>query len=240
MESITPDMLLMGLVWLAVFLFSTTLHEAAHAFVALKLGDETAYEGGQVTLDPRPHIARAPVGMLLVPIVSYAFSIVGGGAGWMMGWASVPYDPTWADRYPRRAAWMSLAGPAANFLLVLVAGLSIRVGMAGGYLAAPDSIDFTHLTMATQPGLGGLATLLSILFSLNLVLFAFNLLPLPPLDGAGVLPLLINERAAQRYQEFMRQWSLLGLVVAWNVFGKLFGPLFSLALKCLYPEVSYS
>ncbi len=233
MEALTPDQLIMGLVWFVVFLFSTTLHEAAHALVALRLGDKTAYLGGQVTLNPLPHVQREPVGTIVVPILSYLF------AGWMMGWASVPYDPRWAERYPRRAAWMALAGPVSNLLLVILAGLSIRIGMALGYLAAPETVSFTQLVAAAQPGLESLATLLSILFSLNLLLFAFNLLPLPPLDGAGVLPLVISERLAQRYQEFMRQWSLLGLVVAWNVFHQIFGPVFNLALKLLYPELSY-
>lgn len=233
MEALTPDNLMMGLVWFVVFLFSTTVHEAAHALVALKLGDETAYLGGQVSLNPLPHIQREPFGTVVVPILSYLF------AGWMMGWASAPYDPWWADRYPKRAAWMALAGPVSNLLLVVLSGLGIRLGMAAGFLTAPDRVGFTHLVAAGQPDLESLATLLSILFCLNLLLFAFNLLPLPPLDGSGVLPLIIPVETAQRYQEFMRQWSLLGLIVAWNVFHYIFGPVFSLALMLLYPELSY-
>ena len=60
-----------GIAWYAVFLFSTTLHEASHAFAALKMGDDTAHRGGQVTLDPTPHIRREPVGMVFVPILSF-------------------------------------------------------------------------------------------------------------------------------------------------------------------------
>lgn len=230
MEALTPDNLMMGLVWFVVFLFSTTVHEAAHALVALKLGDETAYLGGQVSLNPLPHIQREPFGTVVVPILSYLF------AGWMMGWASAPYDPWWADRYPRRAAWMALAGPVSNLLLVILSGLAIRLGMAAGFLTTParGEFSFTHIVAASQPGLESLATMLSILFFLNLLLFAFNLLPLPPLDGAGVLPLFIPEAAAQRYQEFMRQWSLLGLIVAWNVFHYIFFPILRLALRILY------
>jgi hypothetical protein len=67
-----------GIQWYLVFLFSTTLHEASHAFAAMKLGDSTAYEGGQVTLDPLPHIRREPIGTVVVPIISF---ILG---GWMM------------------------------------------------------------------------------------------------------------------------------------------------------------
>lgn len=235
----TPDALAIGLVWFVVFLFSTTVHEAAHAFAAFRLGDPTAYLGGQVTLNPAPHVQREPIGMVVVPLVSYALS------GWMMGWASAPYDPWWADRHPRRAAWMALAGPVSNLVLVILSGLAIRAGMILGYLEAPMELQgqgmFTRITVASSAELSSLATILSILFSLNVLLFAFNLLPLPPLDGSGALPLLIPEGAAQRYQEFMRQptFSLLGLVVAWNVFGSIFGPLLRLALNLLYPEMQY-
>ncbi len=107
------DRALDGLVWYVVFLFSTSLHEAAHAWAAQRGGDPTAYLGGQVSLDPRPHIRREPFGMLLLPLFTAVTS------GWPIGYASAPYDPVWAANHPRRAAWMSLAGPAANLLLVL-------------------------------------------------------------------------------------------------------------------------
>jgi hypothetical protein len=80
-------------------------------------GDTTAAEGGQATLNPIPHIRRSPFGMVVVPIVSYLLG------GWMIGWASAPFNPAWQRQYPRRSAWMALAGPAANFSLMLLAGL---------------------------------------------------------------------------------------------------------------------
>src|ERR1700751_2150411 len=95
--------------WLVVFLLSMSAHEASHAYIAKVLGDPTAYLGGQVTLDPIPHIRREPFGMLLLPIISYLAS------GWMIGWASAPYNAAWAAQYPRRAAVMALAGPAPKF-----------------------------------------------------------------------------------------------------------------------------
>ena len=94
----------LGLAWYLVFLFSTTAHEAAHTLAAKIGGDSTAADGGQLTLDPIPHMQREPLGMLLVPALSMMFS------GFMVGWASAPYDPRWAYNYPRRAAWMAL-GP---------------------------------------------------------------------------------------------------------------------------------
>src|SRR4026208_1476601 len=106
------DQLVLAFGWYLVFLFSTTFHEAAHAWVAKLGGDLTAYHGGQVSLDPRPHIQREPFGMLILPLIS---TLISGGP---FGVASAPYDPRWAMRYPRRAAWMALAGPTANLGLV--------------------------------------------------------------------------------------------------------------------------
>ena len=124
-----PD-LAAGLAYYVAFLFSTTLHEASHAWAALRGGDPTAYHGGQVSLDPWPHIRREPIGMVLLPLLSVFAS------GWPIGFASAPFDPSWAMRYPRRAAWMALAGPAANFSLVLLAAAGILFGLHTGVFAA--------------------------------------------------------------------------------------------------------
>ena len=102
-----PD-LASAFVYYVVFLLSTTLHEAGHAWAAKLGGDLTAYHGGQVSLDPRPHIRREPFGMVVLPILTVLVS------GWPMGFASAPFDPIWALRHPKRAGWMALAGPAAN------------------------------------------------------------------------------------------------------------------------------
>lgn len=230
-------MIALGLIWYVAFLFSTTLHESAHAWTAMRLGDPTAYHGGQVTLNPLPHLRREPFGLILVPLVTYVLS------GWMMGWASAPYDPLWAARHPKRAAWMSLAGPGANLALVLIAGLAIRVGMWMEVFTPPDSITFSRVVepLAVGGPAGAVATLLSILFTLNLILFAFNLLPLPPLDGSTALPLVIGDRAAERYLKFVRQpaFQMVGLLLAWRIFNPIFSPIHTLALNLLYPGLGY-
>jgi len=234
---VNPQLLVEGLTWFVVFIFSTTLHEAGHALAAWKLGDRTAYEGGQVSLNPLPHIRREPVGMVLVPLISFAIS------HWMMGWASAPYDPLWAHRYPKRAALMAAAGPAANLLLVLVAGLLIRVGIWSGTFYPPDTANFTAVTAAVDTGSWAAAavTPLSILFSLNLLLFAFNLLPLPPLDGSAILPGVMSDDMARRFHNLLRQpmFSMIGLLAAWRVFPLISGPLRMLALNLLYPGAGY-
>jgi Zn-dependent protease len=241
MEQLSPEFLTVGVVWYIVFLFSTTCHEASHALAAKLGGDSTAFHGGQVTLNPAPHIRREPFGMVLVPILSYVFG------GWMIGWASAPYDPWWQERYPRRAAAMSLAGPGANFLLMLIAALCIRAGIAAGFFEPPISASLGHLVdLAGGEAAGGAlrfaGTFLSIMFFLNLLLGVFNLLPVPPLDGGTGVTLFMSEKMAQRFLAFTREpmFQMAGLLAAWYFFGNIFGPIFTLALSVLYPGASYS
>ena len=230
--------LLMGLVWYIVFLLSTTCHEAAHALVAMWGGDLTAYHGGQVSLDPTPHVRREPFGMVVIPILSYFLN------GWMMGWASAPYDPHWAERHPKPAAWKSLAGPAANFSLAILAGILIHVGLLAGLFAYPESLGFTHVVIGAGDGVAaGAATFLSILFSLNLLLGTFNLIPIPPLDGFSGIGVLLPESAAAKLQAMrhtMGSFAIIGLLIAWKVFDPIFEPLFGIFLKILYPMQNYS
>ena len=227
------------LLFYIVFLLSTTLHEAAHAWAAARGGDLTAYHGGQVSLHPWPHIRRAPVGMVVLPILSVILM------GWPFGFATAPYDPRWARQYPRRAAWMALAGPGANLLLLVLCAVAINAGVLGGLFEAPDRISFGHVASATASGWGGegVAFLLGAVFSLNVVLFAFNLLPLPPLDGSGALPLLMPRAWVGPYQDFVWSQPMLawvGILVAWRLFDVIIGPVFLAAVNLLYPGAAYS
>jgi Zn-dependent protease len=226
----TPDIAL-GAIWYLAFLFSTTCHEAAHALVAKWGGDLTAFEGGQVTLNPIPHILRSPFGMVVMPVLSYLLG------GWMIGWASAPYDPLWQRRHPHRSAWMALAGPAANFILVLLSALAIRVGIASGHFVPPTAISgFSELAVSPSGEPTFLTSALSIFFVLNLLLGTFNLLPVPPLDGHSGIMLLMQEKLALRYLDFVHQGSfaLVGLLIAWQVYGRIFNVVFSFGLRLLY------
>ena len=225
-----------GIVWYVAFVFSATLHESAHALAAKLGGDPTAYEGGQVTIDPIPHIRREPVGMVALPIISLAIM------GWPIGFASAPYSIAWAERYPRRAAWMSLAGPGANLALTLTCGVAIWIGVLLGELHAPASANFTQVVAAVNGGVwDSVAFVVSIFFTLNLILFLFNLFPLPPLDGSGALALLLPEDLARRVRNFLSQPMLafIGLLIAWRIFSPIFDPIFTLALNLLYPGAGY-
>lgn len=225
-------------IWYVVFLFTLTVHEGAHALVALWGGDRTAYQGGQVTFNPWPHIRREPFGTVVVPLFTFFAS------GWMMGWASTPYDPIWGRRHPGRQAAMSAAGPAAN---VLLAGLSLailRILLAGGYFVVPGQLSFSRLV---EPPAGtasgsiawGLALFLSVALNLNVLLAIFNLIPLPPLDGSGVIQGLFPGSAGRLYDGVARNpaVSLLGMVIAWRVMSVLYPPAFRMLVALLHPGI---
>ena len=111
-----------------------------------------------------------------------------------MGWASAPYDPHWEDRHPARAALMSAAGPVANLVLASLALAGLGIGLASGLFHYPDTLAIDRLVNAAANApmfAEGLGRLLSVLLSLNLLLFVFNLAPFPPLDGAAVLTGLV-------------------------------------------------
>jgi len=205
--------------WYFVFLFSITLHEAAHAWVARLGGDDTAYAGGQVSLNPAPHIQRSPIGMIVIPIVSFFLQ----DGRWMIGWASAPYDPEWANRHPWRSAVMSLAGPAAGWLLVFVSGILLWTGLYLGFFSLAFGGSFGDLIEGTGPFTSAVGQLLIVTFYLNLVLGVFNLLPVPPLDGSEVLYLFMPSYAKRReFRALAQQWWILGLLVAWRIFPEVF------------------
>jgi Zn-dependent protease len=210
MPDMSPELLVYGFISYVVFLFSTTCHEASHALVAKLGGDTTAALGGQVTLNPIPHIRREPWGMVLIPILAFLL------AHTMIGWASAPFDPLWERRHPKRAAIMALAGPSANFTLMLIAAGIWRLGFALGWLHA-DSYERPDFAIVT----------LFILFSLNLLLGVFNLLPFAPLDGSAGIMLFMPENTAQRYLDWMRGsgYARLGLLVGLLIFRYFYSPI---------------
>lgn len=223
------------LIWYLVFVFSTTCHEAAHAWVARRGGDDTAYSHGHVTLDPFPHIRREPFGMVIVPILSFY------QLGWVMGWASVPYDPVWGARYPKRHAVMSLAGPGANFLLAGIALVAIKLlvnagvfqlsgaGTPVGLVQLPEGYEFS-----SPLGAGALA--LSALLRLNVILGIYNLIPVPPLDGAAVVEGFGPSKLRQLFG-YVRQnpmYQMLGLLVTWMAFPYIEAPARVVLIHLLY------
>ena len=220
-----------GILWYSAFLLSTTIHEAAHAWAAYKMGDNTAYNFGQVSLNPVPHIKRSPVGMIIVPLFSFA------AGGWMLGWGSTPYNYEWAYTHPKKSAAMSAVGPMANFLIILFSALLIHLGIWLDYFYSPDTINISNIVAAYENGsLSPIAKFLSILFSLNLILFVFNLIPLPPLDGSGILPLYLSNENVRKYMNIVQNpaFTFIGLFVAWKIFDLIHWKLFIIFVNILY------
>jgi Zn-dependent protease len=219
------------LAWYIVFIISVTLHEAAHAWAAKRGGDLTAYTGGQVSLNPWPHMKRAPFGMVILPLIS-VFLI-----GWPFGFATTPYDAEWAARNPRKATLMGLAGPAANLLLLVVCGTIIYFGLTSGLFLPPDSVEFEHIIDPSGgQGTAALSLFIGMLFSVNLILLVLNLIPFPPLDGSNLITFFLNDSSARTYRTIINSWyfGVIGLLLAWWVLTPLFNLIFLPVVNLLY------
>ncbi len=157
-------------------LFAITLHEAAHAYAAKRFGDLTAYAAGRMTLNPLVHIDL--FGTIIIPIALYVTT------GFVFGYAKpVPVDFGRLRNPKRDMAWVALAGPGANFIMALmwlVFGLLL--------VAFQVSEQFPHKVAEA-----GVFT--------NLLIFAFNLFPLPPLDGGRVVTSMLPNRLAYRFAQ---------------------------------------
>jgi Zn-dependent protease len=136
---------------------------------------------------------------------------------------------------------MAAAGPFGNFMIAVGAFVLIRTGLAFGWFVAPETASLDSIVELAAQGPSYLTTMLSVLVVQNVFLGTFNLLPLPPLDGAAVLTGLLPERYALALRNFSTNgmMSMMGLLVAWQVFPMATDPLFSLVLRLLYPESSY-
>lgn len=171
--------LLIFLCWLPPVLLAITLHESAHGFAARYFGDPTAHQAGRISLNPLRHID--PVGTIMVPMVLYWSSILLGGSGLLFGWAKpVPVDFGRLRRPKTDMIWVAAAGPLVNLLMALGWAV-LLVAVYNRSLVQPDSV-FEILRLMAQGGI-----------SINIILFIFNLFPIPPLDGGrivtGLLPL---------------------------------------------------
>jgi Zn-dependent protease len=200
--------------------------------VAKMGGDSTAFEGGQVSLNPIPHMRRELFGMVILPLLGI---LTGTG---LIGYASAPYDPAWSIRYPKRSGLMSLAGPGANFLLAILAATIMAIGLSTGTFQPETGASGGLVTAASSDLMAGAATILSVFFTLNLLLGCFNLLPIPPLDGFGGLGLFTDSEGQLRLQKLRMQlrgpWMLVGILLASRVLGYVYNPLLEKGVRMIY------
>lgn len=176
------------LIYIIPLLFAITLHEAAHGWVASKLGDHTARMMGRVTLDPTKHID--PIGTIAIPLVLLLSS-----SGFIFGWAKpVPINFNALRNGKNGMIWVALAGPGANIFMAICWLFVMIIAI--------------NMNMAVLIEMGRIGILV------NCVLAVFNLLPIPPLDGSRVISALLPNRLAYQYNQLEQYglYILLGLM----------------------------
>jgi Zn-dependent protease len=208
----TTQLIQTVLIYALPVIFAITLHEAAHGYAAQRLGDPTAAMMGRVTLNPFPHID--PIGTILMPLLLY-FST---GGAFLFGYAKpvpVRFDRL---RHPKRdMVWVALAGPASNLLQALLWGV-LLYALAGNGISERFFIDMCKAGMLT-----------------NVVMFAFNLFPLPPLDGGRIVVGLLPWRQALMFSRIER-WGffiVMALVITGVVSALWMQPLMDLTFAFL-------
>jgi Zn-dependent protease len=186
-------------------LFAITLHEAAHAYAARYFGDNTAYAAGRMSLNPIKHID--PFGTILIPLALYLTT------GFVFGYAKpVPVDFARLKNPKRDMAWVALAGPGANFVMALM-------WLVFGAMLVLFGINEEFPHKMAQAGV--LA---------NLLMFAFNLLPIPPLDGSRVVISLLPNAIAYKYARLEPYGFFIVLALLYmNLLGFWVGPVMAVA-----------
>ena len=165
-------------IYMVVLLLAISAHEAGHAWMSYKYGDDTAYLLGRVTLNPVKH--TDPVGTLLIPIISFTFGALGGALGSipLIGWGKpTPVNPRKWTKYKQANVMVSIAGVLANLILLAIGIVAAKVMMSQGFTV------YDFFGQSQNP----VAILVGNMMTLNLSLFVFNLLPFPPLDGSKIL-----------------------------------------------------
>ncbi len=207
MPELTSESLALGLTTYVVLLFSLSVHESAHAWMAHKLGDDTALREGRVSLNPLVHID--PIGTVLLPLLQIFTGLL------LIGWAKpTPYDPTNFRRdVTMRSGHMLVAGagPVSNLLLAVL----FTVVFFG--IVRTGIIEDARNPIVMMVGLG---------IQMNVVLALFNLVPIPPLDGSKVASYGLPGTLGERYDRVMEPYGYIILLVlfATGILGYVLGP----------------
>lgn len=210
----TPEQLIPQLViYMVVLLLAISAHEAAHAWMSYKFGDDTARLLGRITLNPVAH--TDPIGTLLIPIVGFIFA-AGGGAFPLIGWGKpTPVNPLrWRNKDVANVM-VSIAGILANLLIAVIAFVIFK------FLLMSGTIDL--MSGSTQEPV---ILFLDNLLIMNISLAVFNLLPFPPLDGSKVLETFLPA-SMQPALEFLEHYGyfLLIFLIYIGVFGAIIRPI---------------
>lgn len=182
-------------------LIALSVHEWAHAYTANRLGDPTPGQNGRLTLNPVAHLD--PLGALMFFLIGF-------------GWAKpVPVDGRYFARPKRDLSLVAVAGPLSNLVLAVMAFTALFFMTNGGAL----SIDALLAQPQTATAYAVLLKILQSSLFVNLALMAFNLLPVPPLDGSNILQFFIPLRHERQYEEFLRvgPFILIGVIIAENI-----------------------
>ncbi len=191
-------------IFMVVLLLAISAHEAAHAWMSHKFGDDTAYMLGRVTLNPVSH--TDPIGTLLIPILAFVFGAIGGGLGSipLIGWGKpTPVNPRKWTNYKTANVMVSIAGILANFLLAIIGFVIFKTLLETGLINASNIA-----TGIIQP----IAILLQNLILLNISLAIFNLMPFPPLDGSKILSTFLPE-SFQPVLDLLEQFGFIILLL---------------------------
>lgn len=187
------DSILNFAIYLIPMVFAITMHESAHGWMARRYGDNTATMLGRVTLNPIPHIDL--VGTILVPGALLLSSALTGMGGMLIGWAKpVPVNTRYLNPWRQGMFMVSLAGPASNFIQALFWLVLLKLFVLMGF----------YSSFLLQLAIAGVMV--------NFYLMAFNLLPLPPLDGGRILEMLLPYSVARQFAEIER-YGMIILVV---------------------------
>jgi Zn-dependent protease len=199
-------------VWVVPVVLGITVHEVAHGWIARKLGDNTAFMLGRLTLNPLKHID--PVGTILIPGMLLLLQ-----AGFLFGYAK-PVPINWKNlRHPKRdMALVAAAGPGANLFMALAWALLIRLGLSLG----ESGLALVYM------GVAGI--------TINIILMVLNLLPLPPLDGGRVMTGLLPGPLAYKFSRIEPYgfFILIGLLVT-GVLGMVLWPVISVGMSMMVP-----
>jgi Zn-dependent protease len=218
------------IIYMIVWIFAVSAHEAAHAWMSLKFGDDTAEKLGRVTLNPIPHID--PIGTLLLPIIGFIVGYSGGMAGLpLIMWGKpTPVNPLRWRNKDLANVMVSLAGIGVNLIIAITVSIILKIGFAFQFFTAEN----------IRSGITG--PIFMLLFStmfLNVALAIFNLLPFPPLDGSKALQTFLPESFNPLF-ELLETYGFLILIVLLQlgVIGFLAGPLNNLIIGLLMPTIS--